>query len=117
MIEAPVLTIGGDSFYRIQRVTNTLTYGATPTAIGASISNKFNACEGRVWHRLRNDGTTLSFDISQDNITYFNIYSEAVGTYITPTHYAIGGVSVIGTASLFIQPTYWAVNVTATATL
>ena len=42
---------------------------------------------------LRNDGTDLYFDYSLDGANFINLWSEAVGSFITPTQYGFGGIS------------------------
>lgn len=46
-----------------------------------------------VYFRLGNTGSTLTFDWSRDGATWHNIFSEAVGTFITPTSYGFGGLN------------------------
>ena len=47
-----------------------------------------------IWIQLRNDGTDLYFDYSLDGANFTNLWSEAVGSFITPTQYGFGGLSV-----------------------
>ena len=37
------------------------------------------------WLQLRNDGTTLSFDISFDGSNFINLATSAIGAFLTPT--------------------------------
>jgi hypothetical protein len=49
---------------------------------------------GLVYFKLTNSGGggTLTFSWSLDGITYHQVASESVGTFITPTDYGVGGV-------------------------
>jgi hypothetical protein len=53
---------------------------ATPT-IRATVPFYFRQ---DCWMRLSNDGTTLSMEVSYNGVSFFPLYSEAVGTFITP---------------------------------
>jgi hypothetical protein len=55
------------------------------------------------WLQLRNDGTTLYYDVSWDGANFTNLYSESVGAFITPTAIGFGGVSVIASTTTFIK--------------
>ncbi len=84
---------------RVEKITNTTTDGSTPaTLVGAGL-----VIASGIWLRLQNDGSTLSFDWSLDGVVWNTLFSEAVGTYITPTDYGVGGVCVTGTASDFVN--------------
>lgn len=104
-------------FWRVENITNTLTDGSTvATVIGSGVvppSPQF----GPVWCRLRNDGTTLSYDYSMDGAKWNNAGTQAVGAFITPTKIGIGGVSVTSTASYFTDLSVSSWYTTATATL
>ena len=64
-----------------------------------------------LWVQIRNDGTTLNFDLSLDGQNYFNVTSQSVGTYLTPTQIMVGGFN----ASSASQPSF-ALNVLNWAT-
>lgn len=68
-----------------------------PSAAGAM--NMPDALTGGMCSRWRNNGTTIYADISPDCANWTNIYSEAVGSFITPTRVGFGGISVIGGGS------------------
>lgn len=48
------------------------------------------------WFRFLNDGVNFTFDISQDGTIWYQVYSEAVGTFITPTKAGFGGLNASG---------------------
>jgi hypothetical protein len=55
--------------------------------------------------RLADDGATLTFAYALDCRTFTTIFSEAVGTFITPTKYGFGGLnadSTTNTAEMWI---------------
>ena len=43
--------------------------------------------------RIRDDGTTLYFDMSSNGWFWYNAYSQAVGTFLTPTGYGMWGIA------------------------
>ncbi len=49
---------------------------------------------GGFYGRWRNDGTNLYADYSLDGSNWINIYSEGIGTFINPTSYGFGGLSI-----------------------
>jgi hypothetical protein len=93
-------TTNADAFtIRVQKWTNITTastaHGATSKQMGAS---PFGS---GAWVRLVNNGTNLTFAYSLDGLVWEQIFSEAVGTFLTPTHYGFGGINLsTNTASI-----------------
>jgi hypothetical protein len=83
---------------RVEHITNSTTNGSTvfgPQSFISSSQPQTTACtEGVFYARWRNDGTTLSADVSPDGVVWNNFYSEAVGSFITPTSYGWGGLAL-----------------------
>jgi hypothetical protein len=79
-------------FLRVVQITNPTTYNTqvanTPTA-------PTGLAQGGLWQKIRNDGATLYFDVSTDGVNYHNLYSEAVGAWLTPDSVAWGGFSAV----------------------
>jgi hypothetical protein len=78
------LNAGGAYALRVEKITNATTDGSTAFSIGGV------PMDG-MWFQLRNSGTTLYFDLSYDGVNFTNFFSEAVGTYMTPTKIGYGG--------------------------
>jgi len=102
LMSIEILAQAGTNTLRIGKITNVTTDG-TPLL---SIANFFpvvstgGAYVARdVFFRLGNNGSTLSFEVSFDRVYWLTIASEAVGTFITPTHYGFGGVNQSGTST------------------
>jgi len=55
------------------------------------------------WMRLRNDGTTLYYDISLDGSNWHNLYSQLVSAYVTPNSIAFGGLCLTGGGFPFLD--------------
>lgn len=95
------------TFLRVEKMTNVNTDSGTAASvipnspITADQSTYLGSEFGGICGRLKNDGTTLSFYYSLDCHNFSLIYSEAVGTFITPTKYGIGGVAEASTLTLF----------------
>jgi hypothetical protein len=88
---------------RVERINNVNSDNSTvasgPTQFtGNPISPFFSP----LWVQLRNSGTTLFFDYSFDGVNFINFYSEAVGTFITPTKIGFGGISVASDAANYV---------------
>jgi hypothetical protein len=89
---------------RVERISNVNTDNGTQKIVSLFPDNTGalqlpNPLTGGMYARLRNDGTTLYFDISLDGSNWTNFYSEAVGAFITPNAYGFGGVSVTSGAA------------------
>ena len=80
---------------RVERITNVNTDSGTQVSLGTQVqAHPLSPFAYPIWVQLRNDGSTLYFDYSIDGVNFINVYSEAVGTFITPTQYGFGGISV-----------------------
>jgi hypothetical protein len=65
-----------------------------------------------MYFRLTNDSATLGFDYSLDGITYHSAGTEAVGTFLTPTGYFVGGENAdTGTATKYLVVSLQSVTV------
>ena len=65
--------------------------------VGTNANNQIQIplpVNGGLYARWRNNGTNLYADYSLDGSNWINFYSEAVGSFITPTSYGFGGLSV-----------------------
>jgi hypothetical protein len=80
---------------RVEHITNVTTDGSTVFGGNTfpSFNNTENCLAGAFYVRWRNNGTTLFADASPDGVVWNNFYSEAVGSFITPTSYGWGGVA------------------------
>jgi hypothetical protein len=94
---------------RVEHITNVTTDGST--VFGATVFPTFNNTQsclaGAFYARWRNNGTTLFADVSPDGAIWSNIYSEAVGSFITPTSYGWGGLTEGGANSMQIKLGGW----------
>ncbi len=70
---------------KINSVTSDNSTAASITGIGALMVSG-------IWLRLGNDAVNVSFDWSLDGVVWNNLFSEAIGTFITPSKYGVGGV-------------------------
>lgn len=66
--------------------TNAGTAGSLTSLQQGSLTGSKYQC-----YRISDDGSTLTFSWSPNNITYTTVFSESVGTFITPTGYGFGG--------------------------
>jgi hypothetical protein len=83
----------GSGYLRVQRMNsptsdNTSVYDP----ITSDAANLGGPVYGGCWMRMRNDGTNLYFDVSLDGAAWHNIYSEAVGAFLTPNAIGYGGL-------------------------
>ena len=80
---------------RVERINSVTSDNGTAATYGSqSQAQMLNSYMSPVWVQLRNDGTDLYFDYSLDGANFINLWSEAVGSFITPTQYGFGGISV-----------------------
>jgi hypothetical protein len=77
--------------WRVQRL-NSATSDNTSVYASLTMQGSHLGFGGGAWGRLRNDGTTLYFDISQDGVNWRSLYSEAVGAWLTPNNIGWGGI-------------------------
>jgi hypothetical protein len=96
-----VLSQAGGFTPRVEKITNVTTDSGSAASTFALLVGS-RVFSGTIWIQLRNSGTTLSFDYSLDGVNYTNAFSEAVGTFITPTQIGFGGISVVNNAAYSI---------------
>jgi hypothetical protein len=84
---------------RVQKITNVSTDGSS--AMTGAVPNRIRPfmrhppfCYVDLYLRLGNDGANLTFDWSGNGVTWTNLFTEAVGSYMTPTHYGFGGLNI-----------------------
>lgn len=53
--------------------------------------------------QFRDDATNVYFDYARDCQNFTNFYSEAIGTFITPTQAGFAGISQTTTSTNFMQ--------------
>lgn len=57
----------------------------SPTSFNShALQSNFGILAPMLFLRINDDGTTRSYQVSADNVTYSTVYSEATGTWITP---------------------------------
>lgn len=112
-IEFVLTAIGGapSGYIRVEKITDVNTDGTTaaarPTGIGA---NQYPPIAfSNLFFRLGNDGSTLTFSYSLDGYNFVQLFSESVGTYITPTQIGFGGLNfqAVNTQDLHIYLLSW----------
>ena len=88
------LALSGVYYLRVEKMTNVTTDGSTAASLnGGSSVNLMGPWAGGLCGRLSNDGATLTFAYSMDCRIFSTLFSEAVGTFITPTKFGFGGLS------------------------
>jgi hypothetical protein len=99
-----VLMQAGGAVPRVLKNGTVTGTGGTNAYIGLSTTSvqMISFLTSPMWVQLRNSGTTISFDYSFDGVNFINAYSEAVGTFITPTQIGFGGISVVANASYYV---------------
>jgi hypothetical protein len=75
--------------------------------INSSQPQTTSCTEGAFYGAWVNDGSTLSAFVSPDGVIWNEIYSEAVGAFLTPTEYGWGGANVVGGGDLLIKLGGW----------
>jgi hypothetical protein len=95
---------------RVQKMTSTTVDNTTAKSTSTVMMNPYY---GGIWLRLGNNGTNLTFDFAYTRGDWINFFTEAVGTYITPTAYGWGGMCVTGVGGNFIYASLQGINVTA----
>lgn len=78
------------NLFRVEKITNVTTDSGT----AASFTGFKGAPDlgAGIWARITNSGANLTFSWSADGVSFTTLFTEAIGTFITPTHYMIGGV-------------------------
>lgn len=88
-------------FLRVEKITNVTTDNSTAASNRVSATGETSngtyvgPLFGGICLRLANDGSTLTFAYSLDCRNYNTLFSEPVGTFITPTNYGFGGLSFL----------------------
>lgn len=98
-----LLSTGGTPGLRIEKINNT----GSDNSTAATFTGSFIPVAG-FWLQLRNDGTKLYFDYSFDGEHFLNLWSENIGTWLTPVKYGYGGFAQNGTAQSFMWWLNWA---------
>jgi hypothetical protein len=78
-----------DMALRIDKM-NTVTSSPVSAFTASQVAAGFQA---NYYVRLRQDSTTLYFDYGMDGWNFYNLYSEATGTFISPTKVGFGGMT------------------------
>jgi hypothetical protein len=86
---ATAVTLGQVPRLRVLRWNSVTSSGATSIVADQSVEGPGF---GLFYMRQANDGTNLTFSFSLDGITYHTFWTETLVTWLTPTHYGIGGV-------------------------
>jgi hypothetical protein len=102
--------VQGRPILRIERINNVTTDNSTVFTQSFGATDFFqwpNPMTGGMFVRWRDDGTTLFADYSLDGSNWFNLYSEAVGAFITPTAYGFGGLNDLSAQPLKLSVQGW----------
>ncbi len=104
-------------FMRVERITNVTTdsaaeYGGDTSAWNFAVELGSEGKTG-VYVRWCDNGTNLYAESSQDGLTWFPFYSEAVGAWITPTKVGFGGVNEGSGATLTNYLKGWSLGTVA----
>ncbi len=100
---------GFTNVLRVEKINNVNSdNGTAATASGSLMSSGYNAS----YFQIRNDGTKLYFDWGDAlGKNFVNVYSENIGTFITPTKVGFGGVSIIPSgAGIYLNLLNWTVS-------
>jgi parallel beta-helix repeat protein len=81
-------------------------YGPNPQMIALSQTG--------IYERVCDSGTTLYWESSFDGQNWFNLYSESVGTWITPTTVGFGGLSAATSNPQILNVSGWQITSSAT---
>lgn len=108
-----ILTQSAVFTIRVEKITNVTTDSSTVASkalfnssnipLQMSPFGTLSPLGSLMYGRITNSGTTLTFQYSFDGITWTTLFSESVGTFITPTKYGFGGVNNMSTSSVIIQ--------------
>lgn len=83
-------------FIRVEKINSVTSDNSTAAQTQA---NLWSAPHGGIWYRIGNNGTNLTFDFALEPGLWINLFTEAVGTFITPTGYGFGGLCVTNGAA------------------
>lgn len=104
---------------RVEKMANVTTdtgTSATLPAGGGACSpvsgggNAFPQGYGGFFLRIKNDGSTLTFSYGFDGDNFIDLYSESVGTFITPTKIMFGGLNLNNGIDAHISTISWLTN-------
>jgi hypothetical protein len=101
------------SLLRVEHLTNFTTdtgsvFGPDAfVATNAVLPFTTSCSQGAMYARWRNNGTTLAADVSPDGVVWQNFYSEAVGSFLTPTSYGWGGLDNVGDGGILVKLGGW----------
>jgi hypothetical protein len=90
---------------RVEKINNINTDGSTVASLGSQSTSVAYAIplQAPFWIQLRNSGSTIYFDYGFDGSNFINLYSESVGTFITPTMIGWGGLSATNDVTNFLM--------------
>ena len=89
---------------RVEKITNVTTDSGTAVSFtltaGTAMNYSLPAPDTGGWFvRWRDDGSSIFADYSLDGSNWTQIFTESVGTFITPTAYGVGGLNETGTTN------------------
>jgi hypothetical protein len=88
---------------RVEKITNVNTDGSTAATFPSANTGLLSLGTSNVFYtRLGNNGTNVTYEWSLDGFVWNTLFSEAVGTFITPTNYCFGGAIATGSANDFV---------------
>lgn len=88
------LFLANAHYLRVEHITNVSTDGSTVWGSNATPYTYYVSLDTNgMYLGWCNDGTNLYAEFSTDGITWASLYSEAVGSFITPADVGFGGVS------------------------
>jgi hypothetical protein len=82
---------------KVVKYTNVTTVSTTP--FNLPLFGVPGVWPGPIYLQITNGGGTLAFLWSIDGITFHSVFSEAAGTFLTPTAYGVGGGNASSTTS------------------
>jgi hypothetical protein len=104
-----ILDTGSFPVFRVERLNNVTTDNSTVFTQPFANANLLTTSPmtGGMYLRWRNDATTLFADYSLDGSNWINVYSEAVGAFVTPTAYGFGGLNDGMTQNQYLSLQGW----------
>ncbi len=85
------IEILSSSIFRVNKMNSVTSDNSTAASFTGY--NGFPSMATGIWARLTNSGSNLTFSWSADGVTFTTLFTEAIGTFITPTKYGIGGLT------------------------
>jgi len=115
MLALENLVNSGSNFLRAQRIVSPTVDGTQQAGTGANSLGSGSIETGIITsYQIRNNGTTLFLDYSIDAENYINLYSEAIGAFVTPNRIAWGGVNTGTGVNGYVSLIGWTVENNAT---